>query len=186
MVQWPAPEPSRKISDDGRLMFGHAAVPWQPAATVVFAFLSGCFLACLPLFLAPGRRVAGLFLLCAGVNAQAAGFLKTAVPRSKHAMSISTGTSVTATAVPARASKREEWAQGFILNVQSGYTQGPVGFGVDALGMFGFKLDSSPADSNSGLLPSSGHDPRHSADQYAKMGLAARSRSPTPCSSTVR
>jgi hypothetical protein len=82
--------------------------------------------------------------------------------------------------------KREEWAQGFILNVQSGYTQGPVGVGVDALGMFGFKLDSSPADSNSGLLPSSGHDPRHSADQYAKMGLAAKVRSPTPCSSTVR
>ncbi|HCV37691.1 MAG TPA: outer membrane porin, OprD family, partial [Pseudomonas sp.] len=65
-------------------------------------------------------------------------------------------------------------AQGFILNVQSGYTQGPVGFGVDALGMLGIKLDSSPADSNSGLLPSSGHDPRHSADQYAKMGLAAK------------
>ncbi|WP_031764299.1 OprD family outer membrane porin, partial [Pseudomonas aeruginosa] len=25
-------------------------------------------------------------------------------------------------------SKREEWAQGFILNLQSGYTQGTVGF----------------------------------------------------------
>ena len=30
-------------------------------------------------------------------------------------------------------SKAEEWAQGFILNVKSGYTQGPVGFGVDAV-----------------------------------------------------
>ncbi|MBF4212096.1 outer membrane porin, OprD family, partial [Pseudomonas donghuensis] len=29
-----------------------------------------------PFPLAPGRRVAGLFLLCAGVNAQAAGFLE--------------------------------------------------------------------------------------------------------------
>lgn len=74
------------------------------------------------------------------------------------------------------ASKREEWAQGFILNVQSGYTQGPIGFGMDALGMMGLKLDSSPADSNSGLLPSSGHDPRHSADQYAKLGVAAKMR----------
>ncbi len=128
-----------------------------------------------PFPLAPGRRVAGLFLLCAGVNAQAAGFLEDSSAkvearnvyfnrdfRDGHSSS-SQG-----------ASKREEWAQGFILNVQSGYTQGPVGFGVDALGMFGFKLDSSPADSNSGLLPSSGHDPRHSADQYAKMGLAAK------------
>ena len=128
-----------------------------------------------PFPLAPGRRVAGLFLLCAGAHAQAAGFLEDSSAkvearnvyfnrdfRDGHSSS-SQG-----------ASKREEWAQGFILNVQSGYTQGPVGFGVDALGMFGIKLDSSPADSNSGLLPSSGHDPRHSADQYAKMGLAAK------------
>jgi hypothetical protein len=128
-----------------------------------------------PLPHALGRRVAGLFLLSAGVNAQAAGFLEDSSAkveartvyfnrdfRDGHSSS-SQG-----------ASKREEWAQGFILNVQSGFTQGPVGFGVDALGMFGVKLDSSPADSNSGLLPSSGHDPRHSADQYAKMGLAAK------------
>ncbi|WP_233281707.1 OprD family porin [Pseudomonas tructae] len=74
------------------------------------------------------------------------------------------------------ASKREEWAQGFILNVQSGYTEGTVGFGVDAVGMLGIKLDSSPADSNSGLLPSSGHDPRRSEDQYAKMGVAGKVR----------
>jgi len=128
-----------------------------------------------PLPLASGRRVAGVFLLCTGAHAQAAGFLEDASAkveartvyfnrdfRDGHSSS-SQG-----------ASKREEWAQGFILNVQSGYTQGPVGFGVDALGMLGIKLDSSPADSNSGLLPSSGHDPRHSADQYAKMGLAAK------------
>lgn len=77
---------------------------------------------------------------------------------------------------PQGASKREETAQGFILNVQSGYTEGTVGFGVDALAMLGLKLDSSPADSNSGLLPSSGHDPRHSADQYAKAGVTGKLR----------
>ncbi|MBD9504916.1 outer membrane porin, OprD family, partial [Pseudomonas sp. PDM17] len=33
---------------------------------------------------------------------------------------------------PQGASKREETAQGFILNLQSGYTEGTVGFGVDA------------------------------------------------------
>lgn len=74
------------------------------------------------------------------------------------------------------ASKREEWAQGFILNVQSGFTQGPIGFGVDALGMLGLKLDSSSAHSNSGLLPSSGRDPRGSVDQYAKLGVTAKMR----------
>ena len=72
------------------------------------------------------------------------------------------------------ASKREESAQGFILNLQSGYTEGTVGFGIDALGMLGFQLDSSPDRSNSGLLPSSGENPRGSKGQYAKMGVTAK------------
>lgn len=77
---------------------------------------------------------------------------------------------------PQGASKREEAAQGFILNFQSGYTRGPVGFGVDALAMAGFQLDSSPDRSNTGLLPSSGSDPRGSKGQYAKAGAAAKVR----------
>ncbi|POA21907.1 outer membrane porin, OprD family [Pseudomonas sp. FW300-N1A1] len=80
------------------------------------------------------------------------------------------------TSNPQGASKREESAQGFILNLQSGYTEGTVGFGVDALGMLGFKLDSSADSSNSGLLPSSGNDPRGSEGQYAKLGLTAKVR----------
>ncbi len=47
-------------------------------------------------------------------------------------------------------SKREEWAQGFILNLQSGYTQGTVGFGLDAMGMLGVKLDSGRGRSGTG------------------------------------
>ncbi|MBA6096532.1 OprD family porin [Pseudomonas juntendi] len=125
--------------------------------------------------LATGRRLAGLLLLCAGANAQAGGFLEDSSAKVEARnvyfnRDFRDGHSSSGQG----ASKREEWAQGFILNVQSGYTEGPLGFGVDALGMFGVKLDSSPADSNSGLLPSSGHNPRHSADQYAKMGLAAK------------
>ncbi|WP_054911733.1 OprD family porin [Pseudomonas sp. NBRC 111127] len=125
--------------------------------------------------LAPGRRVAGLFLLCAGANAQAGGFLEDSSAKVEaRTVYFNRDFRDGHSSSGQGASKREEWAQGFILNVQSGYTEGPVGFGVDALGMFGVKLDSSPADSNSGLLPSSGHNPRHSADQYAKMGLAAK------------
>ena len=128
-----------------------------------------------PLPLAPGRRVAGLFLLCAGAHAQAAGFLEDSSAKVEaRNVYFNRDFRDGHTSSKQGASKREEWAQGFILNVQSGYTQGPVGFGVDALGMIGFKLDSSPADSNSGLLPSSGHDPRHSADQYTKMGIAGK------------
>jgi len=40
-------------------------------------------------------------------------------------------------------SKVEEWGQGFLLNYQSGFTQGTVGFGVDAIGMLGLRLDGS-------------------------------------------
>jgi hypothetical protein len=50
-------------------------------------------------------------------------------------------------------SKREEWAQGFMFNVKSGYTEGPVGFGVDLYAALGVKLDSSDARAGSGLLP---------------------------------
>ncbi|QBF24169.1 OprD family porin [Pseudomonas tructae] len=39
-------------------------------------------------------------------------------------------------------SKTEEWGQGFIFNFTSGYTEGTVGFGVDAIGLLGIKLDS--------------------------------------------
>ncbi|SEJ79380.1 OprD family porin [Pseudomonas sp. NFR16] len=77
---------------------------------------------------------------------------------------------------PQGASKREEAAQGFILNFQSGYTTGPVGFGIDALGMAGFQLDSSPDRSGTGLLPSSGRNPRESKGEYAKFGAAAKVR----------
>ncbi len=75
---------------------------------------------------------------------------------------------------PNRQSKAEEWAQGFILNVKSGYTPGPVGFGVDAIGLLGLKLDSSPDRVNTGLLPT--RESGKAADDYNRLGLAAKLR----------
>ncbi|MDI5992535.1 OprD family porin [Pseudomonas sp. MDMC216] len=75
---------------------------------------------------------------------------------------------------PNRQSKSEEWAQGFILNVKSGYTPGPVGFGVDAIGLLGLKLDSSPDRVNTGLLPT--RESGKAADDYSRLGLAAKLR----------
>jgi len=72
----------------------------------------------------------------------------------------------------AQQSKRDEWAQGFILNFESGYTDGTVGFGLDALGMLGIKLDSSPDRTDTGLLPT--HDDGKAADEYAKLGLTGK------------
>ena len=57
----------------------------------------------------------------------------------------------------------EEWAQGFLLRYESGYTEGLFGLGVDALGLLGVRLDSSPERSGSGLLPYSTSDRRASA-----------------------
>jgi len=48
--------------------------------------------------------------------------------------------------------KREEWGQGFRLDWRSGFTQGPVGFGIDVNAALGIKLDSSPSRTGSGLL----------------------------------
>ncbi|MFJ4432071.1 OprD family porin [Pseudomonas sp. NPDC089395] len=72
----------------------------------------------------------------------------------------------------AQQSKRDEWAQGFMLNFESGYTDGNVGFGLDALGMLGIKLDSSPDRTGTGLLPT--HDDGKAADEYAKLGLTGK------------
>ncbi len=69
-------------------------------------------------------------------------------------------------------SKRDEWAQGFMLDLQSGFTDGTVGFGVDALGMLGIKLDSSPDRTGTGLLPT--HDDGEAADEYSKLGVTAK------------
>ncbi|MDF0731131.1 OprD family porin [Pseudomonas entomophila] len=72
----------------------------------------------------------------------------------------------------AQQSKRDEWAQGFMLNFESGYTEGTVGFGLDALGMLGIKLDSSPDRTDTGLLPT--HDNGKAADEYSKLGLTGK------------
>lgn len=53
----------------------------------------------------------------------------------------------------AQQSKREEWAQGFILKAESGFTEGTVGFGLDAYAGLGLKLDSSDERAGTNLLP---------------------------------
>ena len=119
----------------------------------------------------------GAVVLCAGFAAQvqASGFLEdTTAKIESRTVYFNRDFRDGHTSSDQGASKREESAQGFILNLQSGYTEGTVGFGIDALGMLGLQLDSSPDRSNSGLLPSSGDNPRGSKGQYAKMGLTAK------------
>ncbi|SFL04941.1 OprD family porin [Pseudomonas sp. NFACC46-3] len=71
-------------------------------------------------------------------------------------------------------SERTEWAQGFLLDYQSGFTPGTLGFGVDALGLLGVKLDSGRGRSGTGLLPV--HDDGRAADEFASAGMTAKAR----------
>ncbi|MDD1508330.1 OprD family porin [Pseudomonas sp. CNPSo 3701] len=71
-----------------------------------------------------------------------------------------------------RQSKAEEWAQGFILDFKSGYTPGVVGFGLDAQGLLGIKLDSSRDRVSTGLLPV--RDNGEAADEYSRLGVALK------------
>ncbi|MFZ5959970.1 OprD family porin [Pseudomonas knackmussii] len=73
-------------------------------------------------------------------------------------------------------SKQEEWAQGFLLRYESGYTDGTIGVGVDALGLLGVKLDSSPDRAGSGLLPRDREKVNGAADDYSELGLTAKLR----------
>jgi hypothetical protein len=71
--------------------------------------------------------------------------------------------------------KAEEWTQGFLLRFKSGYTEGPVGFGLDALGLAGLKLDSGAGTSGTGALrrnPQNGKP----ADEFSFLGLTAKAR----------
>ncbi|MDH4584366.1 OprD family porin [Pseudomonas sp. BN415] len=72
-------------------------------------------------------------------------------------------------------SKAEEWGQGFTARLESGFTEGSVGVGLDAIGELGVKLDSSRDHRGTGLLP---FDPatKEPVDDYSELGLTAKLR----------
>lgn len=74
----------------------------------------------------------------------------------------------------AQQSKREEWAQGFILKAESGFTEGTVGFGLDAYAGLGLKLDSSDERAGTGLLPNSFSN--EGPDEYSEFSGAVKAR----------
>ena len=71
-------------------------------------------------------------------------------------------------------SKAEEAATGFVLNFQSGFSEGPVGLGADVLAMAGIKLDSGGGRQGTGLLPvdNDGDTPA----EYAEIRGAVKAR----------
>ncbi|MDY7536050.1 OprD family porin [Pseudomonas sp. Bout1] len=76
-------------------------------------------------------------------------------------------------------SKNAEWGQGFDLRFISGFTQGTVQFGVDAIGLYGVRLDSSRADhgnytgtaSGGTVFPSNGEK---AVNDFASLGVTGK------------
>lgn len=59
---------------------------------------------------------------------------------------------------------KAEWGQGIIATFESGFTQGPVGFGVDGIAQYAVRLDGGRGRSGAGGI-----------DFFAQMMMAARS-----------
>ena len=69
-------------------------------------------------------------------------------------------------------SKTEEWAQAFVLDFRSGFTQGPVGMGLDALGILGVTLDSGDGrHRGSNMIPDEGAG---AASQWSRLGVTPK------------
>ncbi|MDH1338886.1 OprD family porin [Ectopseudomonas oleovorans] len=74
-----------------------------------------------------------------------------------------------------------EWGQGFQLNYTSGFTEGTVGFGVDALGMLGVRLDGGGRSGKAGIDRTPGalfplESDGSAVDEFSQLGLTAKVR----------
>lgn len=77
--------------------------------------------------------------------------------------------------------KQEEWGQGFDLRFISGFTQGTVGFGLDAIGLLGVRLDSGGGTNGATgtsyggtVFPSKSNG--EAVDNYSSLGLTAKAK----------
>lgn len=68
----------------------------------------------------------------------------------------------------------ELWGQGFIGKFESGYTEGTVGVGIDALGLVGVKLDSGPGRRDGNMMALERDD--GPVDNSSQLGLTGKVR----------
>lgn len=72
-------------------------------------------------------------------------------------------------------SKTEEWAQGFSLKFSSGYTNGAIGLGLDALGLSGIRLDGGGGRHLGGsMIP--GTSDGSGAQEWSRLGITGKIR----------
>lgn len=74
---------------------------------------------------------------------------------------------------PAGQSKTAEWAQGFFLDYRSGFTEGSVGFGVDALGLLGVRLDSGAGNHRGSSMIPDDSDGK-AVGEWSRLGLTGK------------
>lgn len=73
---------------------------------------------------------------------------------------------------PSGKNYKQEWAQGFIGTFSSGFTEGSIGFGIDAHAFAGLKLDGGRGHSGTGLLPVDSNG--RSENDYSSAGGALK------------
>ncbi|WP_415056386.1 OprD family porin [Halopseudomonas sp.] len=78
-------------------------------------------------------------------------------------------------------SKSEEWGQGFVLNFQSGFSQGRIGLGLDALGQVGVRLDSGGRTDKAGRSRNPGvlfplEDDNSAVNHFGRFDLTAKAK----------
>jgi len=73
--------------------------------------------------------------------------------------------------------RAEEWGQSLVLKYQSGFTEGPLGFGLDALGMWALRLDAGGRRGKQGItrapgsvFPTDDGEPVHEFGSFAPTG----------------
>ena len=71
-------------------------------------------------------------------------------------------------------SYREAWGQGFIGTFESGFTQGTIGVGVDAISLLGVKLDSGKGRAWPDIFPKDSEG--RPQDDYSQAGAAVKFR----------
>ncbi|KRW58536.1 OprD family porin [Pseudomonas sp. TTU2014-080ASC] len=74
-----------------------------------------------------------------------------------------------------------EWGQGFQLNYTSGFTEGTVGFGLDAIGLVGVRLDGGGRSGKAGIDRNPGQlfpleSDGSAVDNYGKAGVTGKVR----------
>ena len=72
---------------------------------------------------------------------------------------------------------KAEWGQAFMANFASGFTQGTVGVGVDAFGLYGVRLDGGKGRSGAGGIDFFKQgDSGAAADDLSRVGAAVKAR----------